>query len=192
MAWAARDQWHAMRLLRRTAAAFMPPPPRAFASFGEDSFIVPPARVETPECIDIGDRVVIHEHAWLSVQRRDQFPEPSLRIGDGVRIMRFAKIVCCDSVRLGKGVLVADRVYISDVEYLPGDPGDDPSQWRMTDPLPVTIEDGALIGIGSIIKPGVTIGKFAYVGSSSIVEADVPERTLVVGTPARTIRQWQP
>ena len=51
----------------RTMRDNNPPPPSAFASFGEGSWIVPPARVFTPEAISIGRHVTIHEHAWLSV-----------------------------------------------------------------------------------------------------------------------------
>ena len=45
------------------------------------------------------------------------------------------------------------------------------------------------IGTGAIIMPGVTIGAGAMVGAGAIVTADVQDGTVVVGNPARVIRQ---
>jgi acetyltransferase-like isoleucine patch superfamily enzyme len=54
---------------------------------------------------------------------------------------------------------------------------------------PVVIEDGAWIGAGSIILPGVTIGEGAVVGAGSVVTKDVPPMAVAVGNPAQVIRQ---
>ena len=49
---------------------------------------------------------------------------------------------------------------------------------------PVKIEAGAMIGAGSIVLPGVTVGRGARVGANSLVTADVPPGKTVVGVPA--------
>ena len=54
----------------------------------------------------------------------------------------------------------------------------------------VVIEDDAHIGIGSIIMPGVTIGKGAIVGAGSLVTRDVPPYSLVVGSPAKVVKVY--
>jgi len=51
-----------------------------------------------------------------------------------------------------------------------------------------TIRRGAWIGINSVIMPGITIGINAVVGAGSIVTKDVPDYAVVVGSPARIIR----
>ena len=53
---------------------------------------------------------------------------------------------------------------------------------------PIVIKDGAHIGIGSIIMPGVTIGKSAVIGAGSVVTKDIPDYTLALGVPAKVIR----
>jgi len=53
---------------------------------------------------------------------------------------------------------------------------------------PIVIKDGAHIGIGSIIMPGVTIGKGAVIGAGSVVTKDIPDYTLALGVPAKPIR----
>lgn len=53
----------------------------------------------------------------------------------------------------------------------------------------VTIGDDVWIGTGVIILPNVTIGEQAIVGAGSVVTRDVPPRTVVVGNPARVVKQ---
>jgi acetyltransferase-like isoleucine patch superfamily enzyme len=51
-----------------------------------------------------------------------------------------------------------------------------------------TIRRGARIGGGATLCPGVEIGEEAFVGAGAVVIADVPPRAVVVGNPARRIR----
>jgi acetyltransferase-like isoleucine patch superfamily enzyme len=52
-----------------------------------------------------------------------------------------------------------------------------------------TIRRGARVGGGAILCPGVEIGEEAFVGAGAVVTRDVPARMLVVGSPARVLRQ---
>jgi acetyltransferase-like isoleucine patch superfamily enzyme len=54
---------------------------------------------------------------------------------------------------------------------------------------PVHIKSGAIIGPGSIITAGVTIGENSLVGVGSIVSQDVPDYCVVLGNPARIIKK---
>jgi gamma-carbonic anhydrase len=53
------------------------------------------------------------------------------------------------------------------------------------------IEDGVLIGIGSIVLDNAVIGHEAWVGAGALVPVGmrVPPRTLVLGQPARVVRE---
>jgi acetyltransferase-like isoleucine patch superfamily enzyme len=51
-----------------------------------------------------------------------------------------------------------------------------------------TIRRGARIGGGCVLLPGIEIGEEAFVGAGAVVIRDVPPRALVVGNPARQIR----
>lgn len=57
---------------------------------------------------------------------------------------------------------------------------------------PVHIKRGAWIAINVVILPGVTIGECAIVASGSVVTKDVPPYTLVGGSPAKVIRNFDP
>jgi acetyltransferase-like isoleucine patch superfamily enzyme len=47
------------------------------------------------------------------------------------------------------------------------------------------VKNGASVGGGVVVLPGVTIGRFAMIGSGSVVTKDVPDHGLVYGNPAR-------
>src|SRR6476619_2380115 len=52
-----------------------------------------------------------------------------------------------------------------------------------------TIRRGARVGGGAVLCPGEEIGEEAYVGGGAVVVRDVPPRVVVVGKPARQIRE---
>jgi acetyltransferase-like isoleucine patch superfamily enzyme len=55
-----------------------------------------------------------------------------------------------------------------------------------------TIRRGARVGGGAVLLPGVEIGEEAFVGAGAVVLQDVPARAVVVGNPARQIRDVPP
>jgi acetyltransferase-like isoleucine patch superfamily enzyme len=57
---------------------------------------------------------------------------------------------------------------------------------------PIVIEDDAWIGFNSTILKGVTVGRGAVVGATSVVTKDVPAYTIVAGNPARCIGHARP
>lgn len=53
----------------------------------------------------------------------------------------------------------------------------------------VEVGEGALIGIGATVMPGKRIGSWSIVGAGALVQHDVPERSVVVGVPARVVKE---
>jgi acetyltransferase-like isoleucine patch superfamily enzyme len=155
-----------LRSPRRTvnAPVFARPAPRpsSFRSFGEGSWIVPPCRVDGPGRIDVGEGVVLLEHAEITVA-----PGASLRLGHRVRLGRFAVLDCRTSIELGDDVAGSDGVGIGDG---------------------VVVEAGAYLGANSVLHPGVRVGRGAYVGEGAAVVEDVPARAVVFGNPAQVVR----
>jgi acetyltransferase-like isoleucine patch superfamily enzyme len=186
------DLARSRRVARVTVRYLTPPPPSAFAAFGDGSWIVPPARVTNPDAIRIGDRVVIHEHAWLSVVAAVEGVRPSLHIGDRCSIGRLCHIACVGEVVIEEDVLTSDRVFIGDTYHSYEDPTLAVLDQPMAAPRPVRIRRGAFLGIGAIVLPGVTVGENAYIAAGAVVTDDVPPRTVVVGNPARVVRTYDP
>src|SRR5258707_10519333 len=57
-----------------------------------------------------------------------------------------------------------------------------------------TLEDGALVGMGSIVMNGARIGRGSIVGAGSVITEgkEFPEHSLIIGSPARVIRTLSP
>jgi len=55
------------------------------------------------------------------------------------------------------------------------------------------IGDGSLIGMGSVVLSGAVISKNCLIGAGSLVTGNmnIPERSLVLGSPARVMRQLE-
>lgn len=163
-------------------ARLVAPAPHAFARFGR-SVIVPPARVENPQYIEIGDGVVIHEHVWFSVVPKF-LPEtvPRVVIGDHVRIGRCCQLSVVGEVTIERGAIIGDFVQIGDT-FHPYEAQDRLA--ALTPSVPVRIGRGAILGSHVVVLPGVVIGAGAYVEHHSVVGRDVPPGAFVAGSPAR-------
>jgi acetyltransferase-like isoleucine patch superfamily enzyme len=55
-----------------------------------------------------------------------------------------------------------------------------------------TIRRGARVGVGAVLCPAVEVGEEAFVGAGTVVVKDVPPRVVVVGNPARMLRDVLP
>ena len=55
-------------------------------------------------------------------------------------------------------------------------------------PRPVIIKKGSVIGIGSLVTPGVTIGEGTVIGAGSVVVKDIPDWCLAAGSPCKVMR----
>lgn len=54
---------------------------------------------------------------------------------------------------------------------------------------PIHLKKGCVIGMGSIVMPGVTIGEGAIIGAGSLVVKDIPAWTIAVGSPCKVVKE---
>lgn len=54
---------------------------------------------------------------------------------------------------------------------------------------PIVVGDGAWLGAGALVLPGVQVGRGSIVAAGSVVTRDVPDNVLVAGVPAKYVRQ---
>lgn len=184
-----REDFHRVRVVTRTLHDNLPPRRSAYGQFGDGSVVVPPARVVSPPCIFIGNRVSVLEHSWLAVVRAFDDVIPRLEIRDGTKIGRFATIACVGSVTIHENVLMSDGVFIGDTYHRYDDVERPVIAQAMSRPRSVEIGPGSFIGIRATVLEGVTIGRQAYVGAGAVVTEDVPDFCVAVGNPARIIRR---
>ncbi len=126
--------------------------------FGEGSLIEPPFYCAYGENIHIGD------YTYLNFQ---------------------CTILDCAPVRIGAHVMLGPLVQLytaaHDLQAEARIQG-----WEVA--KPITLEDNVWIGGGAIILPGVRVGRNAVVGAGAVVTRDVPANTVVVGNPAKVIK----
>ena len=141
-----------------------------------------------PNGIEIGENTYIMHHAVLHVYNFRDIPHSGIKIGRNCLISEFNVLRGQGGITIGDNVYTAPLVQILAVNHV----FDDPTRPIIEQGLTaegITIEDDAWIGGGAIILDGVRIGKGAVVGAGSVVSSDVPAHTVVVGSPARVIRE---
>ena len=161
----------------------------AFASFGRHSVLQPPIRVGGERRIAVGSGVFVG--AGSRLQTLDGYGDSvALELGDGTSIVGGCVLSAAVSVRLGRNVLFARNVYVSDHSHAFENP-ELPVLAQGIDRVgPVEIGDGAWLGENVVVCPGVRIGRGAVVGANAVVLEDVPDHSVAVGAPARVVRTF--
>ena len=111
-----------------------------------------------------------------------------LQITMGARVYRNAGCVLLDCARIdiGDDVLMGPGVQLLTV----GHPMDyETRKTGLEIAKPIVIGEGAWIGGGAIILPGVTIGARSVIGAGAIVTRNVEADVLAFGNPARVVRR---
>ncbi len=159
-----------------------------FKQFGKKVAIINPDIIEGAHYISLGDYVSINSKVWLLALKENDFI-PQLVIGERTTIGRFSHIVAVREVVIGKNVLIADKVYLSDNLHA----YEDISKPIMDQPIlfkkRVKIGDNSWIG-ENVSVIGASIGKHCIIGANSVVTHDIPDYSVAVGAPARVIKRY--
>jgi acetyltransferase-like isoleucine patch superfamily enzyme len=123
------------------------------------------------ERVTIGDDVVIG---------RGSLVENDTTIGALTKIQADAYITAYST--LEENVFIAPRVVTTNDNFMGR------TEQRHALIKGPTIRRGARVGGGAILCPGIEVGEEAFVGAGAVVTKDVPARKLVVGNPARVVR----
>ena len=110
----------------------------------------------------------------------------SVTVGDGTYINAGLTLIDDGKITIGKGCLFGTNVTLCTTGH-PIDP-EERAKGSMYS-FSIVIGDGAWIGAGAIVLPGVSIGEYAVIGAGSVVTKDIPGRTIAVGNPCRPIRK---
>lgn len=108
----------------------------------------------------------------------------SARIGRGVTLLAGAIIspgvVLGDNVLINTGAIIEHDCRIGDHVHVA-------TGARLAST--VIVGEGAHVGLGSAVRQCIRIGAHAVVGAGAVVVSDVPDRVVVVGVPARILRE---
>ena len=164
---------------------------RRFGAFGERSIIMfPQTTIFGERYIRVGSDTMIGANVALSagmMPGQECLTDPVVSIGNRVLIGRGSGIVGHLSIVIEDDVWTGHHVYITDQNHGYADV-DRPISLQTQPERPVRIGAGSWLGHGSIVLPGVTIGRHVAVGAQSVVTKDLPDFCVAVGNPARVIR----
>jgi sugar O-acyltransferase (sialic acid O-acetyltransferase NeuD family) len=119
---------------------------------------------------------------FFNIIHRDSTLSRNIHIGDGVFIS--ARVVINPFVKIGNGVIcntssviehdsrISDFAHIGPGAIICGN---------------VSVGSSTFIGAGSVVKEGVKIGDNVIVGAGAVVISDIPDKSIVVGVPAKSI-----
>jgi len=133
-------------------------------------------------CI-VGDQSCVRERVEIAadvVVGRGALVENDTTIGSRTRIQAEAYVTAYST--LEEDVFIAPCVVTTNDNFMGR------TERRKAQMKGPTIRRGARVGGGAILCPGVEIGEEAFVGAGAIVTRDVPPRKVVVGSPARVLR----
>ena len=135
-----------------------------------------------PENIELGENIYVGHRTILK-----GYHNSPMTIGDNTWIGQDCFFHSAGGLRIGKNVGVAPHVKILTSSHK--EQGIDiPILFSDIDFREVSIGDDCDVGIGTIILPGVSIGKGVQIGAGSVVTKDLPDRSVAFGVPARVIR----
>jgi acetyltransferase-like isoleucine patch superfamily enzyme len=148
-----------------------------------------PLRLSGEKRIQIGSGVYIGSGCWLQALPDGDNQTVAISIGNGTSMAGACVISALRSVCLEENVLVARNVYIADHMHKYSEP-DLPILAQGLDRIkPVHIKRGAWLGQNVVVCPGVTIGAGAVIGANSVVNQDIPDSCVAVGSPARIVKR---
>lgn len=151
-----------------------------------------PIDIRNLKAMSFGHKFTTGKYCRIEAKRDTN--KKTLFIGNNVQINDFVHISAWNKVIIGDNVLIASKVYISDVSH--GEINSDNYNINLTpieQPLyckKVEIDENVWIGENVCVLPGVHIGRNSIIGAGSVVTKDIPSYSIAVGIPAKVIKKY--
>lgn len=145
-----------------------------------------------PECLYFGKDINIQKYTYFlpCTNYAGIRYNPKIYIGDGCRIGIRNSFACIDRIIIGKEVLFAGYVHITDHSHGYEDVEKSITVQPLISKGGVEVEDHCWLGFGCEILSGVHIGKHSIVAARAVVTKDVPPYSIVAGNPAKVVKQY--
>ena len=144
----------------------------------------------------IGDDVLIAKDAWLNVVTEEKADhEPVITIDDGCVIARRCTISAKNGIHLERNVILAASALIMDHNHAYQDVTVPIKDQGVTDGGRIRIGEGTWIGHGAAVvcdKGELVLGRNCVIAANALVSRSFPDYSVIVGNPARVVKQFDP
>jgi acetyltransferase-like isoleucine patch superfamily enzyme len=150
-------------------------------SIGGNAIVVAGARIGAGAWV--GDHALLREGTALGAQAMIGtcvILHPDAEVGPRARIQAYTAV--------GPGARIEEDVMVGVRVNFIGDPTMGRRSGTVAPEDAIVLRRACRVGSGVTLFPGIQVGEEGVVGAGSIVRADVPARTVVVGAPARIVR----
>jgi len=132
-----------------------------------------------------------HVNMFAPVKLMADLPGAVVKIGANSRIYGSC-IHAFSSIEIGRNCLIAANCQIIDADgHELSFPDVDNRLHTRDEGRPIVIEDSVWLATGTIVLPGVRIGRGSVIGAGSVVTRDIPPMVLAAGNPAKIIRSYE-
>jgi acetyltransferase-like isoleucine patch superfamily enzyme len=157
--------------------------PEQLAHCGPDCVFETGVLVFHPENITLGRNVYVGHQTILKGYYRNE-----MTIGDETWIGQQCFFHSAGGLHIGARVGIGPSVRIITSRH--AEAGRElPILFSPVELAPVVIEDDVDLGVGSIVLPGVTIGRGAQIGAGAVVTRDVRPYGVAAGVPAKLLKE---
>ncbi len=148
--------------------------------------------MNNPQCVHLGEKAGIGQNSYIGpvTNYAGVDYQPCIVIGDGTWVGKNCSIACINRVEIGKDVLFAGCVHITDHSHGYEDIDTPISRQKLISKGPVIIDDQCWLGFSCEILSGVHIEHHSIVAARAVVTKDVPPYSIVAGNPARIVKQY--
>lgn len=156
------------------------------------SYVTKPLKIRNQKYIKLGSNVKLYENARIECY--DSFNQkilsPSLIIGDNVIINNNFTALIADECTIGDNTIIAHNVSIINENH-----GVDinlglPFSSQSLSTKPISIGKNCWIGCNAVFVPGSSVGDNCVVGAGAVVNKSFPPNSMIVGVPAKRIKEY--
>ena len=164
---------------------------RKFGKLGKNVKFGRINRIRGGEHIEIGDNCSFGNNLRLEavVRYGGGVFSPLLVFGNNVVINQNFHCTCASEIKIGEGTSITANCGVFDIihpyEDIALNPRLAPIQTK-----PVIIGRDCIIGMNSVILPGTQLGNHCVVGANSTVSGIFPDNCVIVGSPAKVVKQF--
>lgn len=155
-----------------------------------------PVFIRGKHLIHFGDGFTTGYNCRIEAFETEKGKNKRIIFGENCKMGDYVHIAGGESVNIGNNVLMGSKILVTDISHgsYNGDALDSspqiPPDERPINTSPVNIGSNVWVGDNVCILAGVNIGDGCVIGANSLVNKDIPNDSIAVGSPAKVVKKY--